>query len=81
MKNIIPDDKKKVLKDVATVVALGGIPGAAVVYYKHQKEKQENQNDPIVTLMDGRKVRKSQVPVDVIYINEKGQKVKKVNKN
>lgn len=35
-------------------------------------------DDPIVTLLDGTKMPKSQVPVDTIYINENGQKVKKV---
>ena len=36
--------------------------------------------DVIVTLLDGRKIKKSQVPVGEIYINEKGQKVRKVLK-
>ena len=31
--------------------------------------------DVTVTLLDGTKIPKSQVPVGVIYINEKGQKV------
>jgi len=38
------------------------------------------ENDPIVTLLDGTKIRKSEVPVDVVYINEEGKKVKKVIK-
>lgn len=36
--------------------------------------------DVIVTLLDGTKVKKSQVPIGEIYINEKGQKVRKVQK-
>lgn len=36
--------------------------------------------DVIVTLLDGTKVKKSTVPVGEIYINEKGQKVRKVLK-
>ena len=36
--------------------------------------------DVIVTLLDGTKVKKSQVPVGEIFINEKGQKVRKVLK-
>lgn len=34
--------------------------------------------DPIVTLLDGTKIAKSKVPVNTVYINEKGIKVKKV---
>lgn len=36
--------------------------------------------DVIVTLLDGTKIEKSKVPVGVIYINEKGQKCRKVLK-
>lgn len=37
--------------------------------------------DSIVTLLDGTKFPKSKVPYDVIYINEVGQKVRKVKKD
>lgn len=36
--------------------------------------------DIVATLLDGTKIKKSQVPVGEIYINEKGQKVRKVLK-
>lgn len=36
--------------------------------------------DPIVTLLDGTKMPKSQVPIDTIFINENGVKVKKTYK-
>ena len=36
--------------------------------------------DIVATLLDGAKIKKSQVPVGEIYINEKGQKVRKVLK-
>lgn len=36
--------------------------------------------DVIVTLLDGTKIAKSKVPVGTIYINEKGQKCRKVLK-
>lgn len=38
------------------------------------------EDNRIVTLLDGTKISKNEVPIGVIYINEKGQKVKKVVK-
>lgn len=38
------------------------------------------ESNSIVTLLDGTKILKSEVPIGVIYFNEKGQKVRKVQK-
>lgn len=43
-------------------------------------ERLKNEQEPVVTLLDGTQVRKSQVPAGEIYINENGQKVRKVLK-
>ena len=39
-----------------------------------------HKKDPIVTLENGTKMPKSKVPINTIYINEKGQKCRKVLK-
>ena len=88
MGNIIPENDQKsrkgeILKDVGIGLGAAGVAvaGTVLVNKAIQNKKEQNQidmsADPVVTLMDGRKVKKSQVPMGVVYINEFGQKVQK----
>jgi len=75
-----PELLKDIKKIDEKIAAIKGERPTNWVLKVQALESLKNEIDAVVTLLDGTKMRKSQVPNGEIYINEKGQKCRKVLK-